>query len=480
CLSSLSSASPSPPPPPLPSYASVLGASQAEPFCPLSSLPNIPPISLSPVSSSNIEGLPHIVFSPAYFGAAAAHNNLTLLARFASSTPPVNAFDLHVNSTWGLSRPATVGYLDFRVLAIQFQDQADLSLAWSRSSRLFNGQSYLLLRWSHDHRRCDSPQAAVWMRFPGLPLPLHNPSILKAIGDSLGCFLCTDANTAKLKHPRAARLCVEMDLSTPPPSAFVAVFGDLKIHQRIVIESRLSFCTHCLLQGHLVSACRNRKGKRPAEASPTVRSGKATCGGPLLAGTPSHGLNNLPLPLPSVASPTCTPDVCENAPVTHPRPILAFTRADPLPGPSLESGQAHPPSSLSGQAFLPHPATPPSPTSFGLPEPAPIGQAQAPSILGPCPQPLVLAPFLGPFASGSVCEAAIAPCPLSPSLLVDPVAPCFSSFPGQSSTAFDPMSIELSLPPVWSSCGLTPTRPSLVLPASYSPFTHPPCFGAPL
>ncbi|GAV69008.1 DUF4283 domain-containing protein, partial [Cephalotus follicularis] len=146
---------------------------------------------------------------------AAAHNNLTLLARFASSTPSVNAFDIHVNSTWGLSKPATVGYLDFRLISIQFQDPADFSLAWSRSSRVYNGQRFLLLRWSTEHRRRDSPQAAVWMRFPGLPLPLHNPSILKAIGDSIGRFLCTDANTAKLKHPRAARLCVEMDLSTP-------------------------------------------------------------------------------------------------------------------------------------------------------------------------------------------------------------------------------------------------------------------------
>ncbi|GAV62672.1 DUF4283 domain-containing protein [Cephalotus follicularis] len=367
-------ASPSPPPPPLPSYASVLGASQAEPFCPLSSLPNIPPISLSPVSSSIIEGLPHIAFSPADFEAAAAHNNLTLLARFASTTPSVSAFDFHVNSTWGLSLPATVGYLAFRVLAIQFQDQADLSLAWSRSSRLYNCQSYLLLRWSHDHRRCDSPQAAVWMRFPGLPLPLHNPSILKAIGDSLGRFLCTDANTAKLKHPRAARLCVEMNISEPLPPAFVAVFGDFKFHQRIDFESRIRFCSRCHLQGHCARTCRKRKLAAASVSHPDAPSGKAQCGVLLPAGTFSPGPTNLPPPLPSASLPFCPPSVCGNDTMNSP---LSFQPPfGPCPGPispMLGPHQAHPPLLFAGGCRGLCPVSFGSPRSAPCPPPFPLG-----------------------------------------------------------------------------------------------------------
>ncbi|GAV64442.1 DUF4283 domain-containing protein [Cephalotus follicularis] len=102
----------------------------------------------------------------------------------------------------------------------------DLSLAWSRESRAFNNKSFLLLRWSHDSRHRDSPFAAV----SGLPLPLHNPSILKSIGDSLGRYLRSDANTVKFKHPRAARICVELDLSAPPPPEFIVAIGDLKLH----------------------------------------------------------------------------------------------------------------------------------------------------------------------------------------------------------------------------------------------------------
>ncbi|GAV69673.1 DUF4283 domain-containing protein, partial [Cephalotus follicularis] len=103
--------------------------------------------------------------------------------------------------------------------------------------------------------------AAVWMRFPGLPLPLHNPSFLKAIGNSLGRFLCTDANTAKFKHPRAAQMCVEMNLSEPPPPAFIVAIGDMKFHQRILIESRTLYCSFAFYKTNAHRHAVNAKGR---------------------------------------------------------------------------------------------------------------------------------------------------------------------------------------------------------------------------
>ncbi|GAV66044.1 DUF4283 domain-containing protein, partial [Cephalotus follicularis] len=145
----------------------------------------------------------------------------------------------------GLSKPATVGLLDHRHITIQLQSLDDLSLAWSRESRAFNKWSFLLLRWSPDSRRRDCPLAVV----SGLPLPLllHNPSILKSIGDSLDRYLRSDANTVKFKHPRVAHICMELDLSAPPPPAFIVTIRDLKLHQCIIFESRLLFCPHCRL-----------------------------------------------------------------------------------------------------------------------------------------------------------------------------------------------------------------------------------------
>ncbi|GAV77807.1 DUF4283 domain-containing protein [Cephalotus follicularis] len=282
------------------------------------------------------------------------------LARFASRLPSVNAFDAHVNTTWGLSTPATVGMLDQRLISIQLQGQDDLSLAWSRASRVFNGQQFLLLRWSPNYRSRDSRLAAVWLRLPGLPLPLHNPSFLMAIGDFLGSFLRSDVNTTKFKHPRALRICVEMDMSAPLPPAFFVACGASHVLQRISVESRCLFCSSCFLQGHSPTNCRNRKRKRPSVVPQAASSGMVFGGGSLLAGTPSpEPINPSPSLSCSPSSP-CPPSVCGIATENPPLSVQLFfdLYTGPISPPSAQE-QAHFPSSpLVGPA--PAPLAPPT------------------------------------------------------------------------------------------------------------------------
>ncbi|GAV87997.1 DUF4283 domain-containing protein, partial [Cephalotus follicularis] len=199
-------------------------------------------------------------------------------------------------------------------------------------------------RWSPSTRRHDSPLAAVWMRFPGLPLPLHNPSILKAIGNSFGRYLRSDAHTARFKHPREARICVELNISSPPPPAFIVVVGDMVVRQRIVIETRCLYCSFCLLQGHNTSSCRNSKGKHPTVASfPSAPSGKNPCGGVLLAGTSSPEPTNPSPPLPNEPPTQHPPGVCENAQVTSLPPVLPTLGVLVTPG-QAQTMAAGPPS----------------------------------------------------------------------------------------------------------------------------------------
>ncbi|GAV92213.1 DUF4283 domain-containing protein, partial [Cephalotus follicularis] len=418
------------------------------------SLPPIPPITLSPIHSSSLDGLPLISVSPADYQAAAAFHNLTLLARFASSAPSINSFDAHVNS-WGLSKPATVGFVDHRTFSIQLQDQVDLSIAWSRASRTFNGQTFLLLRWSQDAQRRDSPLAAVWLRLPGLPFPLHNPSFLKAFGDTLGRYLCSDARTARFKHPRAARICVELDISKPPPPAFVVAIGEIHVHQRILIESQLLFCAHCHLQGHTTSYCRTRKGKRPVGASSAVPSGNIVCGDPLIAGASSRGPNNTPPILPNVPLPKRLPGACGNAskgiPFSQPLPTRAVEPLVPPLDPLVASGQP---------TFVPPISPSTTPLPLGLHEAAHQGQAQTSPLLGNgqalvppnpplatlsiyAPGPSLLGP--GPFRI----MLPHCPSPLGPPPLDQDCSPWLLSRLTPPLCSFDPMSLEQSLPPVW-------------------------------
>ncbi|GAV81774.1 DUF4283 domain-containing protein, partial [Cephalotus follicularis] len=379
----------------------------------------------------------------------------------------------------GLAQPATVGSLDPRHIAIQLQSSEDLSHAWSRVSRIFHGKSFLLLRWSPAFKSHDSPLAAIWMRLPGLTLPLHNPSLLKAIGDSLGSFLRTDDATLKFKNPRSARICVEMDLSVPPPPAFVATFGELKFQQSIIYESRLLYCSHCRLQGHCAQTCRNCKRKHVAgPSSPVKRPGKEHCGLPAGA---SRGPPILSPPLQLQAFPKHPQDVCGNASVTSPlskqphfrplepalpplqAPAMAISASSPLvgdgalvPGPlappasppsphlflsssnvfdatgqacSLATGPPLIPRVGSGQPHL-HPAhqAPPAPTHvpslpIGLPLVPSLGQAQSAPSLGPSQPKVLLASTpltLGPCPSIHVLAPnppSSGPLPLGPSVL---------------------------------------------------------------
>ncbi|GAV59059.1 hypothetical protein CFOL_v3_02592 [Cephalotus follicularis] len=135
----------------------------------------------------------------------------------------------------------------------------------------------------------------------------------------------SDANTVKFKHPRATRICVELDLSAPPPPAFIVAIGDLKLHQRIIFESRLLFCPHCSLQGHGAPNCRSLKRKLASVlAPPAAPSGKDNCGGLLPAGSVSSMLPNLAYPLPPDELPRHPQGVCENAQCPLPSQISLF------------------------------------------------------------------------------------------------------------------------------------------------------------
>ncbi|GAV90650.1 hypothetical protein CFOL_v3_34057 [Cephalotus follicularis] len=236
------------------------------------------------------------------------------------------------------------------------------------------------------------------MRLPGLPLPLHNPSFLKAIGDSLGRFLRSDDFTLKLKNPRVARLCVEMDLSAPLPPAFAVAIGELKVHQRIIYESRIPFCTRCRLQGHSDISCRNKKRKLPSvESVPSAPSGKAPSGGLLPAGTPSPGPNNF-LPTMLVASsPNCPPPVCDIAQVISPISFQPSFGANSGPSsPLVVPAQAHfPPDPLVGQAPI-------SPSLSPLASPPPLDPSASTSCAQAHPVSMTAGPPLTPLVGSGM------------------------------------------------------------------------------
>ncbi|GAV62717.1 DUF4283 domain-containing protein, partial [Cephalotus follicularis] len=140
--------------------------------------------------------------SPQDVKLASEFHAFRLIAKFSLQRPPVDLFEHHVNSSWGLQKPATIGLLDPKHILIHLHSANDFSKAWSRESRVFDNRSFLLLRWTPIFsKRKDSSLSAMWIRLPGLPLPCQNPSILEVIGNSIARFLRLDERTKRLKHP---------------------------------------------------------------------------------------------------------------------------------------------------------------------------------------------------------------------------------------------------------------------------------------
>ncbi|GAV58257.1 DUF4283 domain-containing protein, partial [Cephalotus follicularis] len=186
----------------------------------------IPKIPINPKSPFSLNGHPLVNLSPLDVKLALELDSLSLIAKFSLSRPPVDLFEHHVNSSWGLNQPATVGLHDPKHILIHLHSADDFAKAWSRESRIFDNQRFLLLRWTSDFtKRKDSSLSATWLCLPGSPLPCQNSVILEVIGNSIGGFLHLDDRTKKMKHPMSPLMCVEMNLAFKLPEVVVIAIG---------------------------------------------------------------------------------------------------------------------------------------------------------------------------------------------------------------------------------------------------------------
>lgn len=234
----------------------------SSPYIPVSQLPDIPPILYTPKFKLKSGTHPRVAISSHEFLQAAQYHTLTLVATFDKGRPSVNMFEYFVNTKWGLRNSAVVGLLDSKSLSIHLQSREDFQSAWSRDGRSFDKYRYILSRWENTYSTTkENNMVAIWLTLPYLPLPCQNPSILVAIGNALGKYLCSDKRTKKLKHPIAPRICVEMDSSQPlPEKILIEIENGEKMEgtlwQEIVYESKDGHCTFCNKEDHGLTSCR--------------------------------------------------------------------------------------------------------------------------------------------------------------------------------------------------------------------------------
>ena len=121
--------------------------------------------------------------------------------------------------------------------------------------------NYLMIQdWSlkFDPLKDEIVTTPVWVRLTNIPVTYYHPSILMGIAGSLGKPLKVDMTTLNLERGRFARVCVEVNLSTPLKGT--VLINDERFF--VSYEGLVKICSACGLYGHLVHACCCCSGNR--------------------------------------------------------------------------------------------------------------------------------------------------------------------------------------------------------------------------
>lgn len=111
----------------------------------------------------------------------------------------------------------------------------------------------------------ETPIAAVWCNIIGLPIHSFEKSTLFAIGGLFGTPIQIDHATATQTRLSFARICVELDISKPPPEEFVLDIMGKEVIQKVKWDKIHMYCLECCHVGHSSASCyANRQREKPA------------------------------------------------------------------------------------------------------------------------------------------------------------------------------------------------------------------------
>ncbi|XP_041990271.1 uncharacterized protein LOC121741533 isoform X2 [Salvia splendens] len=234
--------------------------------------PNLGPVLLDPSPMGIIGeslGKPSIYFSATDTPYLAPRLGHVVVGKFPLSIPTSqhiqNAFANmnFVGCSWK--------YLDDRHVLIELSDFTDYV-------NLLNGPNGIPVWFIEQHPMrvfewttefdlsFESRNVAVWCSLFALPLRFFDTATLFAIGRIFGNPIKIDHATITRSRISFARMCVEIDISKPPPKKFVLDIGGREITRRVKWDKIPLFCMDCRNVGHSkVTCCKTfrKKRKRP-------------------------------------------------------------------------------------------------------------------------------------------------------------------------------------------------------------------------
>lgn len=170
-----------------------------------------------------------------------------------------------------------ISLLDPRHVLILPPTYDDMILAQSHVKHIIETSHVRVFRWTKDFKLGkDSTIVRIWSRLPYLLFPLHNPSYLQRIGNTIGKFLRIDGPTQAMQNLMHARICVKIDVSKPfLQSIWIGETKEDGFMQRIDYEGNNAFYTKCGLLGHVAGVCRKGQHKPTIKVVDSTKPQKA-------------------------------------------------------------------------------------------------------------------------------------------------------------------------------------------------------------
>lgn len=255
--------------PPPRSYAAVTGATPGTPEPIANPTPAWFQFKEIPLPSVTVNNTPACLFSSTEWDLTSKQSEHALVMKFSTGTPTLPDIKLHIRLNWNLKMEPVISLLHPCHVLILPTSYEDMIMEQSHEKHLIETSPLRLFRWTKDFKfGKDSTIVPIWICLPYLPFPLHNPSYLQRIGNTIGKFLRADAPTQRMQNLMQARICVEVDVSKPfVPHIWIGKTKEDGFMQHIDYEGNNAFCTECELLGQVVGVCRKGQLKPAGKVS---------------------------------------------------------------------------------------------------------------------------------------------------------------------------------------------------------------------
>ncbi|KAL9686291.1 hypothetical protein QQ045_023747 [Rhodiola kirilowii] len=216
------------------------------------------------------EGFLAISFSVEEVKAGAKWYDFSLVAKFSIGRPLLADIQKSFQAAWKINGRTMISEVwDSRHILVILDSEQDVTTALASPGRKIGHSLFRLFRWSTDYNpRKESSTTTIWIRLPGLPIPLYDHAYIEPIVSGLERFVDVDQRTKACLSLRFARICFELDVSKViPHKIWVNLPNNQGFWQEVKIESKLAYCARCMIHGHDLSICRKEAARKEKGAT---------------------------------------------------------------------------------------------------------------------------------------------------------------------------------------------------------------------